>query len=470
MGCLFDFGEHGERRAVVDDQGRSLSYAELSAFGRAVFEAAGGRCLVVCLCENSLGALAGYVGLLDGGAATLPLSAALDSSQLWPLICAYRPRVLWAPAGLVHEFMTHDGFEVVYEALGYCLLRTGFEEPELHEDLCQLIATSGSTGSPKLVRLSYASVRNFIETNVRAFGLTGSERFITITPMYYFLCVVMILTNLSVGSTILITGASLMQREFWDFFAREGATDMAGVPYTFEMLERLRFYRRELPSLRMILQSGGKLAPELHERLAAFASERGVGFIVAYGQCESACMISCLPAEMALAKKGSAGIALPGCEIELLDSRGAPILEPDVAGELVFHSPGVAMGYALRAEDLARGDEFSGVLDTGDVAYRDAEGFYYIVGRKKRFVKVYGNRVSLDEIDRIVASELGIECASAGEDDHIVLYVTDASKAEAAHALVAERTRLYPGAFEVVVLDSIPKNETGKVLFAELGK
>ena len=470
MGCVLDLERFGERTAVVDDRGQSLTFDELAAASAELYSHIGKRVLAFALSENTLGSLVGHVSLIDNGAALLALAAATDREQLWSLIRTYRPSVLWMPAEMVSEFISHEGFELLYEAFGCALVATGLDAPELHEDLCQLLSTSGSTGSPKLVRQSYDNVRNFIEGNIAVCGMTGDERFITATPMYYSFCSGQILTDLAVGSRILVTDKGLMQREFWDFFGREGATDIAGVPYTFEMLDRLRFYRRELPSLRMMMQSGGKLAPELHEKLAAYADERGAKFIVCYGQCESSGTMAYLPPENSLAKKGSIGVVLPGCTITLVDDAGEAVWEPGVAGELVFRGRNVTMGYALCADDLAKGDEWQGFLETGDMATRDDEDYYYIVGRKKRFLKVYGNRVSLDEVDRIVASELGIECASAGEDDHVVLYVTDASKAEAAHTLVAERTRLYPGAFEVVVLDSIPKNETGKVLYTKLGK
>ena len=87
-------------------------------------------------------------------------------------------------------------------------------------------------------------------------------------------------------------------------------------------------------------------------------------------------------------------------------------------GELVYRGPNVAMGYARRAEELALGDEWHGELHTGDMARRDGDGFYYIVGRKKRFIKLYGNRVGLDEVERLLAArfpDTGFACV--GRDD-----------------------------------------------------
>ena len=467
MKRVWDLERHGDRLAAIDDAGETLSYAELVLEGRAVADACGGRCLAFCLANNTIGSLVGYVGMLDNGVVPLLLSAKIDETLLDELLGKYTPAVVWMPAELLAGY---PGFEVAYETRGFVLARTGHASPELHDDLFLLHTTSGSTGSPKLSRLSYENVATFFKNDIEITELDGSERTITTMPMSYSFCSGQINACLCVGSTILLTGKSLMEREFWDFFKREGATEFAGVPYVFEMLDRLRFYTRDLPTLNLMNQSGGKLPVKLHEKFAAYAQERDVRFIVFYAQCEASGPMTYLPNGVSLEKMGSIGIAVPNAEIELIDEDGSVIEGAGVEGELVYRGANVMMGYAESAADLALGNLCQGLLYTGDMAVRDEDGYYYIVGRKKRFLKVYGNRVGLDEVDAIVSSDLGIECASAGEDDHVVLYITDASKAEAVHALVAERTRLYPGAFEVVVLDEIPKNESGKVLYSKLGQ
>lgn len=468
MQSVWNLTQSGNRVAVLDEYGHRLTYSELEEAGLALTEAVGGRCLVFCLCRNGIGSLVGYVGSVNNGIVPLMLSADLEDGLLNTLLQTYRPSFVWAPIDVTG---LPPSMEPVYEAFDYQLLRTGCDvDYALNVELCLLLTTSGSTGSPKLVRQSYANVRSNAESIVEYLRLDESERPITTLPMNYTYGLSIINSHLMVGATILVTDKGLMQREFWSFFKEAGATSFGGVPYTYEMLDRLRFYRRDLPSLRTMTQAGGKILPELHKKFAQYATENDKQFVVMYGQCEATARMGYLPADRALEKKGSMGIAIPGGSFHLVAADGSEVTEPWVTGELVYEGPNVTLGYAECADDLYKGDERRGVLETGDMAQFDEDGYYYIVGRKKRFLKIFGNRVNLDEIDRLVKGELGIDAASSGTDDHMCLFVTNQNDAEPVRELVIAKTRLNPTAFKVVVVDEIPKNDAGKTLYKELAK
>ena len=128
----------------------------------------------------------------------------------------------------------------------------------------------------------------------------------------------------------------------------------------------------DLPSLRYVTQAGGgRLSPELHEKFARWAADTGRRFIVMYGQTEATARMSYLPAEKALEKRGSIGIAIPGGRLSLVDEDGNEITESDTVGELVYHGDNVPPGYAECGGDLAKGDERHGRLETGDMARFD---------------------------------------------------------------------------------------------------
>ena len=273
-----------------------------------------------------------------------------------------------------------------------------------------------------------------------------------------------------VGATMLLTDKGLMQKEFWSFFREAEATSFGGVPYTYEMLDKLRFFRMNLPSLRTVTQAGGKITPELHEKFAAWAAETGRNFVVMYGAAEATSRMGYLPPEKAVEKKGSMGIPIPGGKFTLIGEDGREITEPFTTGELVYEGKNVTLGYAEHGEDLIRGDERHGRLETGDMAQSDADGFYYIVGRKKRFLKIYGNRVNLDEIDRMIREAFSVEAVAAGKDDHLFIFVTDEKAAEPVREFVIGKTKLNPAAFRVKILDAIPRNDAGKTLYSELAK
>lgn len=436
--------------AVITDDGRSVSYAGLRELCDAWNPAVAPRSLVFLLVANTLESLVAYVACLRRGAVPLMLAAETDGELLARFRRIYRPNwVVDCVKG------TCDGLST--------------ERHRLHPELALLLTTSGSTGSPKLVRQSYANIAANTASIVEYLKLDATERPITTLPMNYTYGLSIVNSHLHCGATLLLTNKGLMQREFWAFFAERAATSFGGVPYTYEMLDRLLFFRRKLPSLRTMTQAGGKILPALHRKFAEYAAREGKRFVVMYGQCEATARMAYLPPERALDKVGSMGVAIPGGRFRLIDAEGAEVTEPGVTGELVYEGPNVTPGYAESLADLEKGDERGGVLPTGDMAQRDAEGFYFVVGRKKRFLKIFGNRVNLDETERLIRGRFdGIDCACGGVDDEMRIYVTDPELVKAVREFVAEKTRLNFTAFKVMAVDAIPKNDSGKTLYAKL--
>ena len=468
MGRIWDLDRYNGKNALLDEYGHSMTYGTLETESVAVAGKIGRRCLVFSLCRNEIGSIIGYIGFINNSIVPVLLNSNLEAALLDNLLATYSPSFLWVPQDQISRFA---GMECIYEAHNYCLVETGYgKEYKLYDDLALLLTTSGSTGSPKFVRQSYRNVLDNAQSIVQYLELNDTERPITTLPMNYTYGLSIINSHLLVGATILVTERTLMQKEFWQFFKEAEATSFGGVPYTYEMLDKLRFYRMSLPALRTMTQAGGKILPDLHEKFAKYAEEQGKKFIVMYGQCEATARMGYLPSERAVEKKGSMGIAIPGGKFHLIDVDGKEIREPFVTGELVYEGDNVTLGYAECGEDLEKGDERNGILETGDMAQFDKDGFYYIVGRKKRFLKIYGNRVNLDEVDRLIKSEFSIDVASTGVDDHMYIFVTDSKLADTVKSFVVNKTKLNPAAFKMQVIDEIPKNDSGKTLYKELAK
>ncbi len=475
MKQIWELNKYKENIAFLDEEGTRLTYAQVVEEGRKIADAAGGRCLSFILAQNSIGSVLGYVSFLTRGIVPAMLSANLESELLEHLLKVYQPEIMWLPkdkaeilSGILPKYTKE------YESYGYMLLKLVWEtdasRSPLYDELALLLTTSGSTGSPKFVRQSYDNILSNAQSICSYLRLDATERPITTLPMNYTYGLSIINSHLLVGAAILITDKSLMQKEFWKFFKEENATSFGGVPYTYEILDKLRFMRMNLPSLRTMTQAGGKLSVELHEKFAGYAAGNGKNFVVMYGQCEATARMAYLPAEKALEKKGAMGIAIPGGEFRLIDDAGDTIHQTGVPGELVYSGRNVTLGYAECYDDLAKGDERGGVLQTGDIAQRDVDGYYYIVGRKKRFLKIYGNRVNLDEIDQMIKGKFEAEVACAGMDDKLYIFLTDAAQADEIRDYVAGKTKLNPAAFKTFVLPQIPKNEAGKTLYKELEK
>lgn len=207
---------------------------------------------------------------------------------------------------------------------------------------------------------------------------------------------------------------------------------------------------------------------ELHREFAEYAKNTGRKFIVTYGQTEGSARMAYLPSEYAIEKCGSIGKAIPNGKLYLLDEEGKKITEPGVIGEMVYEGPNVTLGYAQSGEDLLLGDERHGVLYTGDMVKMDGDGFFYIVGRKKRFLKLCGYRIGLDECENIIKSAFDTECACVGNDDCMHIYVTSEKEHEKIKRYIADKLGINSGAFKICHIDQIPRNEAGKILYSKL--
>jgi len=418
---IFGIDTYSSRLAIISDDRIKITYRELTEQVAARAKQLQRNILQFCLCRNDIESIVEYLACLEAGAPVVLLDANKDETTINNLKQIYQPGIT-----------------------------------KCHPDLALCLTTSGSTGSPKLVRLTKRNILSNAESIAEYLHIDENERPITMLPMYYSYGLSIINSHLLKGATILLTDKTYAQREFWSFLKENQATSMAGVPYTWEILKRLRFFSMDLPSVKTMTQAGGKLNAELAKEYIDNAASCGKKFIVMYGQTEATARMSYLPWERAQDKYASIGVAIPGGEFSLAQY-----------GELIYKGQNVSMGYAECAEDLLKGDENHGTLYTGDLARVDEDGFYYIVGRKKRFVKVWGNRCNLDAVEQIV-KQITKSCAVVGVDDKITVFVTNQGLENEIKELLATKTGLNPKAFEVKLIDAIPVSDSGKIQYQTL--
>lgn len=449
---------------AFDEAGNSYSYFHALSFAEDMGKRYHKRPLVFCLAENSIGSLMGYLSFIQNKWVTLMLDAQLDLGLLQGLVGKYEPNLIWLPDSRVAGFIDA---KVLYQEHNYSLIELNPNQINLHVDLGVLLTTSGSTGSPKLVRLSYKNLWTNASSIANYLDITSKERPITSLPMYYSFGLSVINSHVIKGATLLLSKRGLMEKEFWNMLKEQKATSLSGVPYTFEMLHRLRFQRMNLPYLRTITQAGGKLNDNLIQLFAQYAQEAGQRFFVMYGQTEATARMSYLPFQQTLNKIGSIGIPIPGGRFILVDDHGNEITESRKNGELVYFGENVSLGYAESRDDLSLGDDNQGRLFTGDIARSDSEGYYYIVGRKKRFIKIFGNRVNLDASE-LLLKELYPDIVCTGRDDKMYIYTLQSGKEDEIRTFIAHKLGIHISAFTVRQIDNIPKNNSGKVLYAHL--
>lgn len=335
-------------------------------------------------------------------------------------------------------------------------LESTYEGKPTSPDLALLLTTSGSTGSPKLVRISRANIIADNRLGAELLGIDPSTRMLMILPICYAWGLSVACAVLDVGGTLIMTGRSVMDEELYDEMISARATHFAGVPYMYEALDRVRFFKREFPSLRGLLLAGGALSPRLRRHFAEFSRQRGWYFCEGYGQTETTGVMCTIRTDAFPDRIGSIGKA-----------GGIGAFRVD-GGELVYEGPIVAMGYAVTAEDLLKGDEWNGVRHTGDLAEIDGDGYVTLTGRASRFVKIFGNRVSLQEVEELVKDAfLGAGCAASGADNDLHVFVT-AAEADAVERFLVSKLRFNATVMKVHVLGEIPVNANGKTDYPAL--
>jgi len=453
------------KTAIITEDGGNITYGDINDFSESVYKVIQHRCLVFCLCQNTPGSVCGYISFISNRIVPVMLDSKINSEMLAGLIKIYKPRYVWLPDHRMNEFL-HE--KIVFSGHHYSLIKLEANNYfPLHNDLAMLLTTSGSTGSSKFVRISYENIEANAASIASYLSIDENERPITTLPMSYSYGLSIINSHILKGATILLTSKTLMERKFWTFLKAQKASSMSGVPYTYKILNKLQFSRMDLPSLRTMTQAGGKLNDELNKEISSFCLHSGKGFFVMYGQTEATARMSYLPPRYSLTKPGSIGIAIPGGEFSLIDDKGTEIKEHDVTGELVYKGKNVSMGYATCCDDLKKEDENHGILFTGDLAKRDSENFYFLVGRKRRFLKIFGNRINLDETESLLENIIP-DCACTGQDDHMIIYITDKTKLSEVQNYISVKTGINKAVFSIRYCAEIPKNPAGKTIYSEL--
>ena len=431
---LARFGDN----TAIRTKNQSVSYLELARRVEDMARAFGpARRLIALEAGNSLPSLVAYLAALSSGNPLLILPTG-GGTAADMLVAAYDPDIM---------VRASDG-EAVLD------IRREETRHELHPELVLLLSTSGSTGSPKLVRLSAESVEANAAAIAEYLHLRPSDTAATTLPLSYCYGMSVVNSHLLVGASLALTEFSVVDPCFWELARAEKVTSFAAVPYTFDLLERVGFEQMDLPSLRYITQAGGRLAPDRVRSYAELGRRQGWDLFVMYGQTEATARMAYLPPDLAAEYPHAIGVPVPGGSFRL-----EPVPGLD-ASELVYTGPNVMLGYAEKPEDLALGRVIT-ELRTGDLARCSSSGLYEIVGRRSRFVKIVGLRVDLGQVERLLA-DLGLTAAAAGSDETVIAAVEGSHDLALIAKSLAQDLGVPRSAVQLRSVQEIPRLANGK--------
>ncbi len=439
-----------ERIAVIRDLGDILTYGELhdqaTTLGARLGDAPS---LVVIESENLTQVVIAYVAvLLRGHAAMLVHSG--DDEYIDRIKTGFRPE--W-------HFSCRDG--------DWDLRPVAASETGIHADLAVMLSTSGTTGAVKFVKLSSRNVAANAASIIEYLGITPADRGLLSLPIHYSYGMSILNSHLCAGAAVLLTGRSVIDATFWDFARTHRASSFSGVPYSYELLDGVGFADMDLPDMKVLTQAGGRLPRHQVLRYASLADQRGWKFFVMYGQTEASPRISYVPHDRILDHPGSIGRSIPGGKLKIIDSNGVEITSHGVEGELVYEGPNVMMGYAEVRNDLHMGPSIES-LKTGDLAVLEASGLFRVTGRLSRFLKLFGLRIALDEIEILLGGR-GYRAVCGGNDSRLVVLTLDPGKSEEILSVVREKTGLPASAVRVQAVSEYPLLPSGKVDYRSVG-
>jgi acyl-coenzyme A synthetase/AMP-(fatty) acid ligase len=389
------------------------------------------------------------------------LSQKLDTQARSALLAEFNPEFVLSPECPGDDYQASPSEGLWHAA------HAG-EWPPIHPELALLLSTSGSTGSPKMARLTRTNIAANASSIAQALELTEQDRPVAHLPMHYSYGLSVVNSHLLAGATIVLSNGSVIAADFWKSIAEHRCSSFSGVPYTYQMLRRLGF--EVMPNAQSIVamtQAGGKLDDKTIAQFHATMAARTGRFWVMYGQTEATARMSVLPAAGLAEKIGSAGCAIPDGSFAVATEEGLTT-QPGIAGELVYRGPNVMLGYAWNRADLGKEDELGGLLHTGDHAQLDAEGYVYILGRAKRDAKLFGLRINLDDVESMLRPHGPV--AVVDGIGKLIVYCEFGTPAELKklHGEIAARLSVHGSALDFRSIARLPIGNSGKIDYSKL--
>ncbi len=411
--------------------------------------------LVFLYLDNSISSIRAILNFIKTDHCLALLSNQLHGEYKLALELVYKPEYIYDNARTAiksyHKNSDHS--------FSYFFLEND-EDRSIAEEIRFLLSTSGTTGSPKFVKLSESNLVENAKSIISYLPINNDDVTPLMMPIFYSYGLSILTTNSIAGGKIVCGVKDLMNKTFWEELNSFGFTSLSGVPFFYEMMNRTGFTQKKFDTIRYMTQAGGKLNESLLKKFAEYARDNNIPFYTMYGQTEATARMSFLSPGSLLEKLGSIGKPIPNGSFEI---------DPETS-ELIYKGPNVFGGYASDFKDLL-GFQNIQSLHTGDLAKVDEDGHYYITGRIKRIVKIFGSRINLDETEQILKNEFkGDSFACIGIQDKYLLIATSLKESEHSKvtSFLQSKFEIHPSAIKMVVVNEIPTTPNGKTNYSLL--
>lgn len=468
--------------AIMEENGPSISYKELKKYiqdlRKNCFQT---RELVLVISDNSLADILFYVSCLSGRIPIMIINENYKKDEIDDIVRRYKPKFICVNSD---NQMNHlKKYTLKTSFFNHVILsRNDCKKYIIDKEIALLLSTSSSTGSKKFVVLSYRNIEVNTLSIISALHIKQGDKAAIMLPLSYTYGLSVVDTYLKCKGTLLIPTSRLFEKNYWLFLGRNGVNALCGVPFTYYIIKKLKILENNiLNELKLMTQAGGKLDISTQQYFLQIAKKESVNFAVMYGQTEATARISCFFLNEYPEKIGSVGLVIPGGRCSV-DKTIKYIYRSQPVGEIIYEGENVSMGYADNLESVIshffdKGKSGS-ILHTGDFGYIDSDNFLYIKGRLSRFVKIYGVRISLDELEENIKKQISLDTVCIAIHNGICteklgILIEDAqkhkySKKDLFHLLsgygISSRM------VQIKAIQDIPHNQNGKVDYFTLEK
>lgn len=460
MSFYSDLKKFNNRTALIFKD-NNFSYEKLLRDADEVAKKIEKRSLIFVLGDNDPETIITLIASDICNSVVMLLDNKINYNALFELIRLYMPDIIVLSK---EKKLKINNFESYYSIYNYNILKSKKEfKKQLNENLILLQTTSGSTGSPKNVRLSFKNLKSNSDAIIKNLNISSDDITITTLPPSYVFGLSILNTHLKSGAKIILNKSSIIEKDFWEKLILNKVNNFGGVPYIYEMISKVGLKKENFNYLNYTTVAGGHLHDNLKLSILDFYEKYNTSLITMYGAAEATARMSYLPAEFSRKKIGSIGIPIDGGSFYLEDENKNKIIEPNTNGELVYKGDNVCMGYAYSYEDLGKEDINKSILETRDIAYKDKDNFYYIIGKKDRYIKLAGNRISLDEVEKIIFN-FGFKVVCCQNiKDKMSIFVNEKNIEKKIIDYISDYTSLHKNLFKVFCLEKFPLNKNNKI-------
>jgi len=456
--------QHKENIAFIDESNKKYFYKDLISFCDLFCSKIEKRSLILILCENHYEAISFYISAIYNKHVPILIDNKTSAEYTKNIIKLYKPNYIFL-RNEINEFSKNYFLNTKLER--FKLIEKNKKiSIQLYKNLAVLLPTSGTTGSPKMARISYQNIYSNTKSIIKYLNIKNKHRTITTLPFSYSYGFSVINTHIEAGSSIVLNEYSIIQKKFWELFNKNKVTNFSGVPYTFEIIKKLKINVCKNKTFIYSTLAGGKLDDECIRYFYKEYNKYKKKFIIMYGQTECSPRISYLPWNKINKNFDSIGVAIPMGKLSIKNEQKYKNLSLNKVGELHYKGPNVFLGYASKAKDLVKKDEYKGSINTLDLAYKK-NGLFFLYARSKRIIKCYGKRINLDDIEYQL-KKINIEAVCKGSENNIVIFFINNSTKNKIKDLLFNKMFIPKSITKIKKLDKIPILLSGKVDYKEL--